>query len=225
MKQILKISRFLLACMAGCTLICGIAFSCRQSDSGFVATRLQCEYQTEPIGMDVHAPRFGWRLTDAGHVRGQSQTAYNILVASSLKKLTETGADVWNSGKVNSPQSVLIPFGGEKLRSSSAYFWKVRVYDRDGKPSAWSEPARFVTGILDPAGWNAAAWIKHPSAERTRHVWFRKNIRLDSKPQAVFAHVASLGHHEIYINGEKADDRVLAPALTDFQKRLFYVTY
>jgi alpha-L-rhamnosidase len=178
-----------------------------------------------PIGINVSSPRFEWQLFDSKHVRGQSQTAYNILVASSLKKLTETKADVWNSGKINSSQSVLVPFGGEKLRSSSAYFWKVMVYDKDGKPSKWSEPARFATGILDSAEWNTAEWIKHPSAKHTQHIWFRKNIRLDNKPQAVFAHVASLGHHEIYINGEKVDDSVLAPALTDFQKRLFYVTY
>ncbi|MDR1130383.1 MAG: hypothetical protein LBK96_05335, partial [Prevotellaceae bacterium] len=63
-------------------------------------------------------------------MRGQRQTAYHLLVASSLKKLTETGADVWNSGKVNSPQSVLVPFEGNELQSSREYFWKVMVYDK-----------------------------------------------------------------------------------------------
>ncbi|MDR1455077.1 MAG: glycoside hydrolase family 78 protein [Tannerella sp.] len=205
--------------------VCGMALSCGQSNSNFVPTKLQCEYRTDPVGMDVPSPRFGWQLLDDGHVRGQSQTAYSILVASSLDRLTETGADVWNSGKVNASQPVSAPFGGEKLRSSRAYFWKVRVYDKDGKPSEWSEPARFVTGLLDPAEWNPAEWMKHPSAKRTQHIWFRKNMHLDNEPQALFAHVASLGHHEIYVNGEKVDDSVLAPALTDFQKRLFYVTY
>ncbi|MDR1675737.1 MAG: glycoside hydrolase family 78 protein [Tannerella sp.] len=164
-------------------------------------------------------------MLDSKHVRGQTQTAYHILVASCRDKLTEAKADIWNSGKIDSPQSVLAPFGGKKLQSSSVYFWKVRVYDRDGKPSEWSEPARFVTGVLDPNEWNEAAWIRHPDAPRVKHIWFRKNLSLDARPGAVFIHVASLGHHELYVNGQKADDRVLAPALTNFSKRLFYVTY
>jgi alpha-L-rhamnosidase len=206
-------------------LICVILVACGQPKSGLTPVELQCEYQTEPLGIDVPAPRFGWQLSDSKHVRGQAQTAYYMLVASSLDKLTETEADVWNSGKIDSPQSVLIPFGGEKLLSSSAYFWKVRVYDKDGNPSEWSKPARFVTALLDPNEWNEAAWIHHPEAPRVKHIWFRKNLTLDAEPDAIFIHVASLGHHELYINGQKADDRVLAPALTNFDKRLFYVTY
>jgi alpha-L-rhamnosidase len=146
-------------------------------------------------------------------------------VASSRDKLTETEADVWNSGKINSSESILTPFGGKKLRSSSAYFWKVQVYDKDGNPSEWSEPTRFVTGILDSAEWNDAAWIRHPEAPRVKHIWFRKDLKLDAKPETAFIHLASLGHHELYVNGKKADDRVLAPALTNFDKRVFYVTY
>ncbi|MDR1170147.1 MAG: glycoside hydrolase family 78 protein [Prevotellaceae bacterium] len=206
-------------------LICAIISSCEQSGNGLVPSTLQCEYQTEPVGMDVSAPRFEWQLHDPKHVRGQRQTAYNILVASSIKKLTEPDADVWNSGKVSSSQSVLVPFEGKKLQSGSAYYWKVMVYDKDGKPSRWSKPARFVTGVLDPAEWNVASWIRHPDAPHTKHIWFRKNIKLNAVSDGAFIHVASLGHHELYINGKKADNSVLAPALTDFQKRLFYVTY
>jgi alpha-L-rhamnosidase len=207
------------------TLLCVIISSCEQSENGLVPIALQCEYQTEPLGIDVSEPRFGWQLHEPGQVRGQRQTAYHMLVASNLEKLTETGADVWNSGKVSSPQSVLVPFEGEKLQSGSAYFWKVRVYDKDGKPSEWSKPARFVTGVLDPAEWDAASWMRHPDAPQTKHIWFRKNIKLKTVSEAAFIHVASLGHHELYVNGEKADNSVLASALTNFQKRLLYVTY
>jgi alpha-L-rhamnosidase len=206
-------------------LICGMMFACGQSNDRIIPAELQCEYQTEPIGIDVSTPRFGWQLLDSKHVRGQAQTAYQILVASCSDKLTETKADVWNSGKINSSQSVLVPFEGKKLHSSSAYFWKVQVYDKDGRSSKWSKPARFVTGVLNPNEWSEAAWIRHPEAPRVKHIWFRKNLKLSAKPEATFIHVASLGHHELYINGQKADDRVLAPALTNFDKRLFYVTY
>jgi alpha-L-rhamnosidase len=202
-----------------------MTFSCGTSNSRLIPIELQCEYQTEPLGIDVPAPRFSWQLSDSKHVRGQAQTAYHILVASSLDKLTEAEADVWNSGKVPSPQSVLVPFRGSTLQSSNAYFWKVLVYDMDGNPSKWSKPTRFVTGLLDSGAWNEAAWIRHPDAPRVKHIWFRRNLTLDARPEAAYIHVASVGYHELYINGQKADDRVLAPALTNFDKRLFYVTY
>jgi alpha-L-rhamnosidase len=222
MKNVIKKKHVI---MSLALLVMTLLFACGLGSNKLVPIALQCEYQTEPVGIDVPAPRFSWQLLDPQHVRGQVQTACHILVASHPDKLTEAAADVWNSGKIDSPQSVLVPFEGEKLQSSSAYFWKVKVYDKDGHPTEWSKPARFVTGLLDPAAWNAAAWIRHPDAPRTKHIWFRKNLTLDANPDATFIHVASLGYHELYINGQKADDRVLAPALTNFDKRLFYVTY
>jgi alpha-L-rhamnosidase len=187
---------------------------------------LQVEYQTEPLGIGTNTPRFSWKLSDPNFTQGQKQTAYKILVASGKTLLSEGKADVWKSGKVESAQSVLVPYGGpNNLKSSREYYWKAQVFDKDGKPSAWSEPARFATGFLNPSDWDGAAWIKHPSARRSQHLWFRKNIHLGNEPRAIFAHVASLGHHELYINGQKVDDSVLAPALTNFQKRLLYVTY
>jgi alpha-L-rhamnosidase len=199
--------------------------SCDERNDGLSPVELQCEYQTNPVGIDVPAPRFSWKLSDPAHVRGQAQTAYHILMASSPEQLTEEAADVWNSGKVASSQSFLVPYGGTELHSSSPCFWKVKVYDKDDRPSKWSETAKFVTGILDEAEWEAAAWIRHPDALHTKHIWFRKNLRLVEAPGQVFMHVASIGYHELYINGKKADNRVLAPALTNLDKRLFYVTY
>ncbi|MDR1746049.1 MAG: glycoside hydrolase family 78 protein [Tannerella sp.] len=198
-------------------------FACSQKS--LTPVHLTCEYQTEPLGLAVETPRFSWQISDPAFTRGQKQTAYQLLVASSPELLTERKADVWNSGKVASEQSVLVPFEGKKLISSHEYFWKVQTYDKDGLPSAWSKPARFVTGIFDPAEWEAASWLKHPAAARTQHIWFRKTFHISDKSGLVVAHVASLGHHELYVNGKKADDRALAPALTDFQKRLFYVSY
>jgi hypothetical protein len=61
------------------------------------------------------------------------------------------------------------PFEGKELQSGREYFWKVMVYDKDGKPSKWSKPAHFVTGIPEPAEWDAAAWIRHPGSDGYRH--------------------------------------------------------
>ncbi|MDR1813690.1 MAG: alpha-L-rhamnosidase N-terminal domain-containing protein, partial [Tannerella sp.] len=201
------------------------AFTC--CSGGLKVVNLSCEYMTEPMGIDVSAPQFSWQLADAAFTRGQKQTGYQILVASSPSLLNEKDADVWNSGKVASDKSVFVSYTGAKLASSRAYYWKVQVWDKDGAPIGWSRTARFVTGIMDKAEWKTAEWIVHPSAPHTKHIWFRKNFTLDGgvSSKEIFAHVASLGYHELYINGKKVDDNVLSPVLTDYQKRLFYVTY
>lgn len=184
---------------------------------------LQCEYLTDPLGVDVQLPRFSWKLS-AGARRGQKQTAYQVLVASSPALLNAERGDVWDSGRVASSQSVLVPFGGQALVSNQTCFWKVRFWDKDEQPSAWSETARFAMGLLVPEDWRGA-WIRHSDAASEKHLWFRKSFSLNEKPNSAFVHVASLGYHELYVNGQKADDRVLAPALSRLDKRVLYVSY
>ncbi|MCA1810080.1 MAG: family 78 glycoside hydrolase catalytic domain [Lentisphaerae bacterium] len=133
-------------------------------------------------------------------------------------------ADLWDSGVVRSSQSALVSYAGEPLQSGQAYYWQVRAWDQAGQPSAWSEPARFSMGLLQPEDWQGA-WIQHPDAPAESHIWFRKNVSLDAPLSSGFIHVASMGYHELYVNGEKVDDRVLAPSLTRLDKRVQYVTY
>jgi alpha-L-rhamnosidase len=187
------------------------------------AGELTCEYLVDPLGIDVETPRLSWKLIDPKHVRGQRQTAFQLLIASSPDKLNDREADVWNSGKVLSDQSHLVACQGE-LRSGGDYYWKVRVYDRHGKASPWSRTARFAMGLLDTADWKGD-WIKHPTATPEKHIWFRKTLKLDDKVASARAYVATSGYHELYVNGCKVDERVLAPAVARIDKRIFYVTY
>ena len=185
---------------------------------------LRCEYLTNPLGIDVVTPRFSWKLHDATHTRGQGQTAYHILVATTPGKLKSGEADVWDSGIISTEQSQLVSYGGPPLRSGTDYFWKVRVYDVFNQLSGWSEPARFSMGLLNRADWKGK-WIKHPSAAPEKHVWFRKKISLSEPVETAFVYIASVGYHELYVNGRKADSRVLAPAVSRIDQRIWYVTY
>jgi alpha-L-rhamnosidase len=185
---------------------------------------LQCEYLTDPLGIDVQTPRFSWKLSDADHARGQKQTGYRVLVASSPGLLEEGRADIWDSGQVLSPQSALVPFAGKDLTSGQDCFWKVRVLDKDKKPSDWSSPARFSMGLLEADDWTGT-WIRDPTAPKEKHIWFRKTFTLREKASSAFVCVASVGYHELYVNGQKVDARVLAPSLTRLDKRVLYVTY
>jgi alpha-L-rhamnosidase len=118
---------------------------------------LRCEDLTNPLGIDTLRPRLSWILLS--NKRNQRQTAYEILAASSEDNLKRNDGDLWQSGKILSDQSIQISYVGKPLVSRQGCFWKVRIWDENGKVSAWSPPAFWTMGILTPADWNGAEWI------------------------------------------------------------------
>ena len=132
-------------------------FSCSKP-SAIKITDLKCEYRTNPLGIDNTTPRFSWKLTEENKTRGQKQTAYKMLVASSLDNLDNNIGDVWDSGKVESNQSVNNTYAGGNLESSKQYFWKVKVWDVSGQESGWSDTAHFSMGLLNKDDWKGE-WI------------------------------------------------------------------
>ena len=97
---------------------------------------LRCEYLVNPLGIDARAPRLSWKLVAVRpESRGLSQSAYQVLVASSEALLRAGNADLWDSGKVASSQSLHVPYGGKPLTSHAECWWKVRVWDQDGNVS------------------------------------------------------------------------------------------
>ncbi len=134
-------------------------------------------------------PRFTWQLSDPDHARGQKQTGYQVLVASSPALLDERRADIVGQR----PGSLLAvcagSFRGQRLTSGENCFWKVRVWTRTKKTSAWSPTARFSMGLLEPSDWTGP-WIKHPTAPAVDHIWFRKTFTLRDKAASAFIYVA-----------------------------------
>jgi alpha-L-rhamnosidase len=133
--------------------------------SGFVFTAaacsaavesLRCEYLVNPLGIDATSPRLSWIITS--NRRGELQTAYQILVASSQKLLDDDKGDLWDSGKVNSDESAQVGYSGKPLVSDEKCFWKVRVWDQDSRPGGWSSVAQWQMGLLEATDWRAA-WI------------------------------------------------------------------
>jgi alpha-L-rhamnosidase len=199
-------------------------------------TGLRCEYLKEPLGLDVAQPRLSWKLAPTNPKdRGQRQTAYQVLVASGAETLAKQRGDRWDSGEVATDQSVHVVYQGQRLRSGDACWWQVRVKNERGTWSAWSAPARWTMGLLEPGDWSAK-WIGTdqaftrkpgwPPPDNTMpDPWFRKVVSLAAKPQRATIYVASIGYHELYVNGQKAGDAVLSPSATDHSKRARYVTY
>jgi hypothetical protein len=121
-----------------------------------VTDKLRCEYLTDPMGIDAGSPRLSW--TQSSSQRGEKQTAYQILVASSLKTLGQDKGDLWDTGKVASDEDSQIVYSGSPLTSRQSCYWKVRTWDRDGKPAHWSPVAQWHMGLLTPVDWKAQ-WI------------------------------------------------------------------
>ena len=117
---------------------------------------LRCEYLVEPLGVHVAAPRLSWEVSSPA--RGRSQSAWRVLVASSPERLAAGEGDLWDSGKVASDETCQIEYDGAALGSRARCHWKVRVWDQDDAPSAWSEPASWTIGLLEAADWSAE-WI------------------------------------------------------------------
>lgn len=135
--------------------------------AGVAATDLRCEHLTNPLGIDTTKPRLSWLMKS--DTRAQTQVAYQVLIASSEAKLGTGRADLWDSGRVESSQSVLVPYAGKTLGSHAECFWKVRVWSDEKTVSAWSKPAKWSMGVLSPTEWRgspplpessgAARWI------------------------------------------------------------------
>lgn len=130
--------------------------SARTPFAALQPTRLRCEYQFAPIAVESPQPRLAWELQSPR--RNERQTAYQIAVASSRANLRAGRFDLWDSGRVASPESLQIAYAGRPLASRQECHWQVRVWDADGRVSGWSVPTLWRMALLDPSDWQGR-WI------------------------------------------------------------------
>lgn len=187
---------------------------------------LRCEYLQNPLGIDAPTPHLSWQSDNAE--RNWKQTAYQILVASSLDRLQSGQADVWDSGKINSDESVDIAYHGSALESRRRYYWRVRVWDAAGKASVSGEEAWWEMGLLRSTDWQSK-WIywKDPdlAADRAamRWIWaagenpravapketatFRLNFKVAKRAQRAELLIADQGSFVAKVNGHEVDSK------------------
>lgn len=188
---------------------------------------LRCEYQTNPLGIDTPRPELFWKTESPDNTRGQRQTAYQVLVASDESLLKPDRADMWDSSKVLSSDSVHIPYAGKPLASDKTYFWKVRYWDQNGKASDWSAPAFWSMGLLDKSDWKAQ-WIgpvqKEDGSPYPLPI-FRHDFAVEKAIKKAIVYITGLGHYELSLNGQKVGDQFLAQPWTKYEKTICYDTY
>src|ERR1700689_1036852 len=122
--------------------LCGFALCAIAASASLIAQQtpkeagpagLQVDNLKTPLGIDDPTPKFSWQLQDSA--RGAKQTAYELLVASSADLLQAGKVDVWDSGRVESSQSMNVPYAGPALRATTRYFWQVKTWNASGKAS------------------------------------------------------------------------------------------
>jgi len=149
-------------------LFLATAFLCTTQANSNIVVDLKCNFWINPLGVDVANPVLGWTIKTDPQTRAMRQTAYRILVSSSAEKLKNDNGNLWDSGKITSDQMGQVVYAGLPLVTSQECCWKVRIWDEQGKPSPWSEPAQWTMGVLNTSDWKGQ-WISAAGAEKYAH--------------------------------------------------------
>jgi len=200
------------------------AFSIGTAWCSLVPYGLECEARQNPIGIDTGQPRLGWKLRS--EQPNQRQSGYEIEVATSPDKLAGGMPDAWSSGRVASAQTAWIPCAGSRLESFRRYWWRVRVWDGAMTASDWSQPAEWITSLVEPSR-QKGSWIASPNTSLRSGPLpiFRKEFVIDRPLRQALAMISGAGFHELRVNGTKVGDHVLAPAWTNFRATMLYETF
>ncbi len=190
---------------------------------------LKVAHLAAPLGVDDAKPRLSWKMQ--GHEKNLSQSAYQILMASTPELLAPGTADLWDSGQVKSPVTT-IAYAGKALPSSAWVHWKVRTWAGEN-PSEWSEPQRFLTALIGGQPQQPYISFRDTSAfhkDRKKLQlpparYYRSSFKPEKKIVRAIAHASALGIYELHVNGQRVGDSYFAPGWTDYHKRAYYNTY
>ena len=191
------------------------------SGAAMTVTNLGCEQRINPMGVDVVQPRLSWILQSSK--RGDRQTAYRILAASSRASLDRDTGDLWDSGRVASDETIQVPFAGKPLKSSQEVFWKVRVWDPSGTASPWSTTATWTMGVLNTNEWQAQ-WVSLGNAD-SGSTFLRRNFPVRARLTRALIYISGLGQYELSFNGSRVGSDLLSPGWTKYDKTILYDTF
>ena len=220
-----------------------ILLYCRVLPQKVEVLNLQCEYLSNPLGIENPNPQLCWQLIATQ--RNVTQSAYRILVSNDPELLKKSIGNIWDSKKVTSSQSLQIVYAGQKLQAGKDYYWKVMVWDNHGDNSAWSKHAQWQMGLFDPKGWMGAQWIAYERMPDSLRIvpgihgngdkklgpgknilpLFRKKFIAKKTIKKATVFIAGLGHFDMSLNGKKVGDHFLDAGWTQYTKNALYVTF
>jgi hypothetical protein len=190
-------------------------------------------------------PSLSWQIHSGQ--RSQVQSAFQIQIALNPEALKSSKNLVWDSGKTNSDQSVLVVPNAMKLNPAQTYCWRVKVWNQENQGSDWSETAVFKTGLFQESDWENAQWIGYEDMPAEKKVvpgvhgngdnlgdkcvdrpvipLFRKEFEVGKKIKEATLYITGLGQYEASINGQKVGNSFLTPGWTNYDKTILYNTY
>lgn len=182
---------------------------------------------SNPLGLECLNPSFGYSLQS--EKRGDRQTAYQIIAASAKELLAEGRADLWDSGKVEDENNYAILYDGKPLKSRQEVYWKARVWDAQGQVSDWSQEAWFETGLLEEKDWEAG-WIGRGDdfdGDKSAAPAIAGSFTIGEKKRVRKArlYISGLGIFTASMNGSALSENLYEPGESEFNRRVFYVTY
>ena len=181
----------------------------------------------DPVGIDDPTPSFSWKMKS--NVTGQKQTAYQLVVKTGDKT-------VWDSGKVESDDSVAIVYAGDALQSSTQYTWNVTVWDKSGTAIA-SEEAMFEMALLEEDAFADTMFISYDTGDvgnGNSVPAYRKVINVKEGVVSAKLYTSGLGVYESYINGQRVGRQMkdgtiqyyeLKPGFTQRNLRQLYSSF
>ncbi|HOM62905.1 MAG TPA: family 78 glycoside hydrolase catalytic domain [Dysgonamonadaceae bacterium] len=212
------------------SILFAIVMSACQGEKPTVAS-LKVEMQENPEGVVTTQPRFSWQITS--YTPDLMQTAYQIQVASSEEDLMQGKNLLWDTKKVESDQSILIPYEGSELSSRQVCFWRVKVFTNRGN-SNWSAIGRWSMALLNDSDWQAK-WIGEDSLSNSGETmkgdtrlaarYLRKAFTTDKEVKRAVLYISGLGSNEAYINGKRVSEDVFAPTVSWYPERVYFNTY
>lgn len=194
--------------------------SCSNSNGTSIQNML-VEYTSQPVGMDVGIPRFTWDIESKE--RDIRQTSYQIIVSKEEGGINSKNGDSWDSGIIESDETVNVEYTGTKLESNTTYYWRVAATLSNGK-TIWSSTQFFHTGFFNEQDWKAS-WITSINENLDNAPYLRKSFHTEKKIKQAIVYASAVGYYELYLNGERISDHVLDPGITDFKKTILYAAF
>lgn len=222
-----------------------LLMACKSHETELKIAKTACNNFENPLGVDTQQPVFSWKISSSEPENFQK--AYHILVSDQPYLLKNDSANIWNTGRVSSDQSINIKFKGSDLESGKTYYWKVKVWDTNGNESAWSDINSWQMGLLNAKAWDGAQWIGYENMPQEKRVveglagygaisenkvlerdevpMLRRSFSLEDNVESATLYISGIGQYEASINGEKIGDDFLTPGWSHYDKTVFYNAY
>lgn len=197
-------------------------FSCKDRAADFEIFELTNDHHFE--AGHRYPSTFSWK-TESGNYNWL-QGGFQILVAASEQNINNNIGDFWDSGKILTDNQTFIPYSGKSLVAGEKYFWKVRVWEKNGNYFKWSKVETLILPLSFPEQWKAR-WITYDYKKEAPMPLIRKSFQLKKDTRAASArlYICGLGYYEAYLNGTRIGDQVLDPAQTNYEDYALYSVY